>query len=139
MKPLFRVLICGDRDWNDWTRLREIIAQLPGRFPKHEILIIEGGAIGADVMAREVAHEYNIHTAEVKALWNTRRKGAGPQRNDVMLAMEPDLVLGFHNRIRQSKGTRNMLNKSFKAGIPTWCYTKGTQRRLRREIPGTSG
>ena len=51
------------------------------------------------------------------AEWDTFGKAAGPIRNGWMLKMEPDLVLAFHNDIRQSKGTANMVSIARKKGI----------------------
>jgi beta-phosphoglucomutase-like phosphatase (HAD superfamily) len=68
-------------------------------------------------MCRYEAQERSVHVAEIKALWSTRRKGAGPQRNAAMLALEPDEVIAFHEDIAASRGTADMVRRARKAGI----------------------
>jgi hypothetical protein len=113
---MFKVLICGDRRWNQERPIQAALLRLK---KKHgDLLVIEGGAPGADRLAQKIAHEMNLHVAEVPALWPTRFRSAGPQRNEAMLSLEPDLVLAFHKFIDNSKGTADMVARARKSGIP---------------------
>ncbi len=82
-----------------------------------EIIVIHGGAPGADTLAGITASEHSCHTARVDALWATRYRGAGPQRNQVMALMQPDEAIGFHEDLSKSRGTKDMARRLDKAGI----------------------
>ena len=99
-----KILICGDRNWSNVKLIEETIKNYP------ELrTIIEGGAPGADAIAREVARTLHIPYIEVRANWRRFGLAAGPKRNKAMLEMKPDLVIAFHNNIIESKGTGNCL------------------------------
>jgi hypothetical protein len=97
--------------------VRRELRRLIRKYGTANLLIISGGAPGADTMARNEAWMQDIHCAEVKALWETRHRSAGPQRNGVMLALDPDEGVGFHEDIENSKGTKDMYNKLLKANV----------------------
>lgn len=118
-KKIYKALFCGDRNWSDRVSIRKEIHRLIKENGVTNLVIIEGGAPGADYFSRIVAESNNVHVAEVKALWNTRHKGAGPQRNKVMRALEPDEVICFHDNIDKSVGTKSMKELAEEWGIPT--------------------
>jgi hypothetical protein len=114
-KEMYKVLMCGDRNWNDDDAIAQVMNELVEQHGVNNLLIIHGGAVGADVMAGEIANRFNVHTAEVCALWDTRHRGAGPQRNEVMLKLRPDEVIAFHGDIERSRGTADMVRRAEKA------------------------
>jgi hypothetical protein len=71
-----------------------------------------------DSIAKLVAKNLNVHVAEIEALWDTRGKSAGPQRNMMMAALGPSEVIAVHNDFENSRGTRHMVTLSKKLGIP---------------------
>jgi hypothetical protein len=82
-------------------------------------VIIEGGARGADSLARSVAKELGLQYRTYPANWKEHHRAAGPIRNRKMLKDEdPDRVIAFHNDIDSSKGTKDMITISVKAGKP---------------------
>lgn len=111
-----RILICGDRNWNNEDRIRQIISLIDS--PKDELTIIEGGARGVDYIAGKVAQEMGIKVTEIPALWKEHGKRAGPERNSLMLKLEPHLVIAFHNNIYSSKGTADTIKKANILRIP---------------------
>jgi hypothetical protein len=111
------VLISGDRNWYPEAILRREIRALKKKHGS-KLIIIVGGAPGVDKMAKGVAHEENVHAAEVDALWTTRHQAAGPQRNTAMLALWPHEVQCYHQDIKKSKGTKDMKTQAEKAGLP---------------------
>lgn len=119
IKTLYKVLICGDRNYGDLQRIQDCIRELKSTTKPHELVIIEGEAPGADHLARIAAHMENVHVAGVWALWSTRHAGAGPQRNTIMLSLNPDEVIAFHRDIKNSKGTKNMIKQAKAAGFQT--------------------
>jgi hypothetical protein len=61
--------------------------------------------------------------------WATHKRAAGPIRNQQMLDTGIDLCIGFHPDITKSKGTKDMLTRASKAGIPTY-WNNGTEEVL---------
>ncbi|KKL09598.1 hypothetical protein LCGC14_2564270, partial [marine sediment metagenome] len=79
-------------------------------------VIIEGGARGADKIAREIAIELEIDVMEYPAEWDKYGEGAGPIRNQQMLdEAYPNLVLAFP--LPDSRGTWDMIRRARAAGI----------------------
>jgi hypothetical protein len=108
-----RVLVCGDRNWTDATLVFDV---LNSYWPS---VIIMGGAKGADNLGGRWAMEHSVKLEVYPAEWRIYGKGAGPVRNQRMLDEgRPDLVVAFHSDLAQSKGTKDMVNRSHRAGIP---------------------
>lgn len=126
-----KILVCGDRNWRNVFRILEVLSSWP-----KDSIIIEGGARGADTLARVVADKLNLEWIEVKADWQIYGKSAGPRRNRKMLDLDPDVVIGFHNDISSSKGTRDTLNEAVRRGIMTFLITddKTYDYNLKKEI-----
>jgi hypothetical protein len=107
-----KVLICGSRGWNNIGLIRERIAQLPGNAE-----VIEGGAHGADILARKYALLCGLDVVEYPANWQRHGNGAGKARNIRMLEREkPDLVIAFH--VGDSPGTAHTIREARKRGVP---------------------
>jgi len=108
-----RVLVCGGRDFNDALTLGSWL----GGIHKNNgpiTLLIEGGARGADFMARKFAEWSGIPVKTFPADWDRHGKAAGPIRNRQMLEEgKPDLVVAFAG----GKGTANMVEQAKAAGI----------------------
>lgn len=87
---------------------------------KHkELIIIQGGATGADNLAKKAAIELSLSYSEYKPDWRRHGKGAGPRRNQLMIDSEkPNIVVAFHSNIEESKGTKDMISKAIKYNIP---------------------
>lgn len=112
-----KILVCGDRDWKDRRLIELTLFEL--KLPAFQITIVEGGARGADTIARQIAIKHGIFVIEVKADWATYGKAAGSIRNQKMLDdHHPDYVLAFHDDIANSKGTKDMIERAIVAGIP---------------------
>lgn len=107
-----KILICGGRDYTDRAAFDAAMLELP-YLPS---LIIQGGAKGADGLAKQWAAKYNTHCAEVRALWSARGKQAGPDRNHAMLCLEPEYCIAFPG----GAGTNDMVRRCEAEGIPVW-------------------
>ena len=103
-----RVLICGGRKYSKRTPIRRTLLRLRERY-RSKLIIIVGGAPGADSLAEEICEELNIHCAVVPALWEQRGRAAGPMRNLAMSALDPHEVFAFHENLARSRGTKNMV------------------------------
>lgn len=112
-----KVLICGDRHWNNYQSVLDIVKRIIKKYDN--VIIIEGGCSGADAMAKKAAIECNIPYKEYPAHWDKHGKAAGPIRNQKMLDEEkPDMVIAFHSEIDKSKGTKDMQKRVKKASVP---------------------
>jgi YspA, cpYpsA-related SLOG family len=111
-----RILVCGDRNWKDGSLIGRTIDNLRASVQINSI--VEGGAPGADKLARQHAIKVGIFVIEVLPDWRTYGKAAGNIRNQKMLDdYRPDMVLAFHDDIGNSKGTADMMDRAEKAGI----------------------
>lgn len=107
-----RVLVCGGRDYCDQARVNAVLNSLLEQYPDLEI--IEGGATGADTLARGWAWVKNVPCLTVPADWKKYGKRAGYIRNAKMLNEgEPDLVIAFPG----GPGTGMMVNLADKANV----------------------
>ena len=109
------VLVTGDRDWNNYDSIRTELEKLPSGSA-----VVHGACRGADRIAGEIAEELGLEPRPYPADWRRYRGGAGPIRNQQMLDEEPEisLVLAFHPDLTKSKGTKDMVERSEKAGKP---------------------
>lgn len=112
-----RVLVCGDRNWAHQGVLFEVLDEINSETPI--TVVIEGEAQGADKMGKWWAHSRGLAVDQYPANWNRFGRRAGPIRNQEMLKSgHPALVVAFHDRINDSKGTLHMIKASLKAGVP---------------------
>ena len=112
-----KVLVTGDRHWKDKKMIKDVLSYLYGID-----LIIAGDARGADRLTHEIAKEIGIPSKEYEARWEKHGKAAGPIRNKAMLDSKPNIVIAFHDNIKESKGTKNMMEQARKAGVPVYLY-----------------
>ena len=106
-----KILVCGGRFYQDRYGLYETLDVVCEGRP---VFIIQGGATGADMLARDWAIMKGYPCAEVLPNWEFYNNAAGPKRNSWMLELKPDLVVAFPGQ----KGTQNMVAQSHEAGIP---------------------
>jgi hypothetical protein len=98
---------------------------------EYRLLVIEGGARGADAICNLVAKSFELEVQSVLADWTRYGRGAGPIRNKAMLDLRPDYVLAFNDDLPSSRGTRNMVEQCLKAGLSVTLYnTHGDRKHL---------
>jgi hypothetical protein len=108
-----KVLVCGSREYDNWTRVKFELDSLL----KKPTVIIHGAAPGVDTMAGIWARNNDVTEESYPADWETHGKAAGPIRNQKMLDEgKPNYVIAFVTE--NSKGTRDMIKKAEKAGVP---------------------
>jgi hypothetical protein len=112
-----RLLVCGDRDWWDRDLINEILDQLANQY-LWDFTLVHGAATGADTMGGEWAKARDMPVDAFPAQWDRHGKSAGPIRNQQMLDSGLDLVVAFHDNIRNSKGTKHMVGIARQAGVP---------------------
>lgn len=116
-----RILICGSRDWtNEEAIEREILYRHP-----NITILIHGAARGADVIAGRMARKHGIPVMRVPANWYRDGNSAGPIRNHRMLTKhKPDVVLAFSTDIKNSRGTKDMVERARHAKVQTRVFSK---------------
>lgn len=121
-----RVLVCGDRNWNDSSAVSAALFgwnALIGDDPDY--VVIEGGARGADAAGAEWAKNFATEHIQFPADWKQFGRAAGPIRNQQMLVEgKPDLVLAFHDDLASSKGTRHMVETAKRQGFPVYIISR---------------
>lgn len=110
-----RILVCGGRDYADRVTVFGYLDRLwRESAPLDALEIIQGGATGADALAREWCCNREVPYVNVPANWKLHGKAAGPIRNQKMLdKYEPDLVLAFPG----GKGTADMVSRAMAASV----------------------
>jgi len=112
-----RVCICGDRNYTCIENIEKEILLLKEKY-NDNLLIITGKCQGVDNLAERVSIKHNIKHIEYPADWKKYGKAAGPIRNKQMIQEgKPELVIAFHNNIKHSKGTKNMVNQCLAENI----------------------
>jgi hypothetical protein len=120
-----RVLVCGGRNYSNIPKIYEILDILYEvsqqskndsiNLSENKIVLIQGGAKGADRIASMWAKDRNVEQEEYEADWTTYGKSAGFIRNSLMLKVgKPDMVIAFSGGV----GTKMMIDIAKKAGVP---------------------
>ena len=112
------VVVTGSRDWTDRNRVYSALDLLGPD------LLIEGGAKGADKLARDWADNRGVWCVEVPALWSSHGRTAGPKRNQFMLSVARTLAKADKHDLLvaafplpQSKGTTMMISHARQKGV----------------------
>lgn len=119
-----RLIVCGGREFSDGAFVYRILDYIHSTRVIAEI--IQGGAKGADALAKAWAHARGIPCTEVPADWDRHGKRAGPLRNRQMLELRPDGVVAFDG----GRGTADMIRQATGVGVPVY--------RPDRQIPVTA-
>ena len=102
-----RVVIAGCRNYSNYKEAKEYIDFCLSNIRKeHDIVIISGGASGADALGERYAKENEFEIERYPADWKTYGKSAGPRRNKQMAEVS-DFVICFWDM--KSKGTKSMI------------------------------
>jgi len=131
-KPL-KIVVTGSRNYScsakDFDRFMQralILCDLARQEfhvdTQHSLKLAQGGAKGADELARRWCSEQDPNRVECvtyEADWGTHGKSAGPKRNIHMLRdFDPELVVAFWNGQVGGSGTHHCLKEAATLGIP---------------------
>jgi hypothetical protein len=104
-RKMFRVIIAGGRDFEDYTFLQEKCTKvLTSKLPR--VIIISGCAKGADKLGEVFAAYNNLEVERFPADWDKFGKSAGHVRNRQMADVSDALIAFWDGR---SKGTGGMV------------------------------
>jgi aspartokinase-like uncharacterized kinase len=108
-----KILVCGGRDYADSSRVWGVLDAF--HRSRGHVHVIQGGARGADQIAREWAQSKQLAYSTIIADWAQHGAAAGPIRNQRMLdELSPDLVLAFPG----GRGTADMVRRAKARGFP---------------------
>ena len=110
---MFRVIIAGGRDFQDYDLLTKTMDRLLSNI-KDDIEVVCGMARGADTLGEQYAIERGFSVRYFPADWNRYGKSAGFIRNAEM-AENADALVAFWDG--QSHGTRNMIETATSRGL----------------------
>lgn len=106
-----KVIVCGGRKYNDVGNVYIKLDEFHATTPITELM--QGGATGADFIAKTWAEKRGITNHETRADWKNNGRAAGAMRNSVMLKWGPDVVIAFPG----GTGTDDMIRKAIKANV----------------------
>lgn len=110
-----RVLVCGSREYEFGSKVFAELNEAEGYYG--DIIVIQGGAKGADAFAKQWALSKGVCCLQVDAAWDAFSKRAGSIRNGWMLKFAaPHIVLAFPG----GTGTEDMCKQASAAGLPVY-------------------
>ena len=115
-----RVVIAGSRSFLDYGVARCFIDRCIAEQGGEEIIILSGGARGADALGERYAHEHGFAIERYPARWQIYGKAAGVRRNEEMAAA-CDFVICFWDG--ESRGTKSMIALARKYSKPIFIKT----------------
>ena len=102
-----KIVVAGSREYTNYNEAKKFIDKCISRIRKNnKIIIISGGARGADTLGEEYAKENGFKIERYLADWETYGKSAGPIRNK-MMAQNCNYVICFWDG--KSAGTKTMI------------------------------
>lgn len=107
-----RVLVCGGRTYQDWLHVENTLDVLDAE--NRIELVIQGEALGADLLGKHWAHKNMRDCHCFPADWKNHGRSAGAKRNMEMLWVgKPDLVVAFPGGV----GTAHMVKIAREASV----------------------
>ncbi len=112
-----KLAIIGSRTFNDYDLLEKWIKPFWHYSASGDLIIISGGAYGADLLGENLADKYKLGKQIFKPEWGKYGKSAGFIRNQTIVD-NCDMVLAFWDG--ESRGTADTIEKAKRAKRPTF-------------------
>lgn len=110
-----RIIVCGGRRYFNREAVFAALHYLAEK--QGWLTVIEGGATGADRLAREWAQLHYHGLVTIEAEWDLYGKAAGPLRNEKMIVSgKPHGVVAFPGGV----GTADMKERAARHGLQVW-------------------
>ena len=124
-----RIIVTGDRNWECVELAGDVLQRLLRRYG--EVVIVHGGARGVDESFALACDALDVADEPHPADWATHGRRAGPTRNQEMADAGAAMCLAFHRDLMASKGTKDIVRRAIKAGIPTYVCSDETASPVR--------
>lgn len=122
MPDTFRILVTGSREFEDYTTVCEalgtVLARRVAAGDTRPVVVVHGGARGADTLAERAARAFGMDVERHPADWNAYGKQAGYIRNAEMVSLGASLCLAFYKQGAGNRGTDHCAKQAETAGIP---------------------
>ncbi len=126
--PQYRVMVAGSRSFDDDELLRSTLDRVLAG--KQNVVIVSGGAKGADRLGERHAQERGLAVERHKPDWKQYGRGAGMVRDGQMIAVADHAVFFWDGA---STGTADGIAKAeAKAFRSRWCDSRERERRPAR-------
>lgn len=131
-----RVIVTGSRTYGKFPWHQPRLEEVLGELPRRGLVIVNGGAKGADLMAQDWARSRRVRLETHRVLpeeWALHGKAAGPMRNRRMAELGADRCLAFWNGV--SPGTKDMIEQARAFKIPVEIYFHGPGAAAKNTLP----
>ena len=111
-----KIAIVGSRNFNDFDLMNRVVFQdyiEKNSLYAEDVMVISGGAKGADKLAEKLAQLRGYKLVVFKADWNKYGKKAGMIRNGYIIE-NADVVFAFWDK--KSSGTANSIQRAISLG-----------------------
>ncbi len=106
MKEEKRILIAGCRDFNNYKIAKRYINRCLSEIKKqYDLIIVSGGAKGADMLGERFANEKKLKIERYLPDWQKYGKAAGPKRNKEMVAVSDYNICFWYKKSRGTAST----------------------------------
>lgn len=113
-----RIVIAGCRNYCYYEEAKSYIDLCLSDIRKgNEIVIVSGGASGADALGERYAAENGFRVEKYPADWQTYGRAAGPIRNRQMAEIADGIICFWDGK---SRGTRSMIDYAQQYDKPVW-------------------
>ena len=113
-----KILVAGTRTFDNAALLTETLNGIIGGI-NDKVLIVEGGARGADTLARDYAMAKDLGLVEINADWARYGRAAGIKRNNAMVDFVGAGGIAVFFWDGKSKGTAQCIKAAKAKGIET--------------------
>lgn len=114
-RKIQRVAVIGSRSFANYNLLKEKLDYFLSTFKDDEIIIISGGAKGADSLAEKYAREKGYKIKVYLPDYNKYPGKVAPLKRNETIMENSDVVVAFTNG---SRGTQNTLKHAEKRNLP---------------------
>ena len=94
MKKEYRLVVAGGRDFKNYLLLsKELKKYINELGSEYSIIILSGGASGADTLGEKFAKNHKLKVERYPAEWKMYGRAAGPKRNAQMIQAADGLIV----------------------------------------------
>ncbi len=113
---MFYIVVCGSRGFNDYKMLEiKLNLYLSNIEEREKIIIVSGGANGADLLGETYAIANKYPVLKYPADWIKHKKTAGCIRNAEMIKIATHVIAFWDGK---STGTKHMIELATNKKIP---------------------